>query len=104
MKKRQSSAHDEEFWADIIRDVNIKNVPVQYLSEILVEFNNNKIWTIELHKNLSSEQYEKLEKHLHYMLTEYRENIVKVNYSININKVKKDVTSKTKKLLKKTQK
>lgn len=95
--------YDElDCWPEIFNDIKIKIIPVKYLSEVSILFANNKVWKIELYEHLTVEQQNQFEKQLKQMLKVYSDNIVKINYKINVKKVKKDITSKTKKFFRKT--
>lgn len=104
MKKPKSSFDNDEFWIELIDNIEIRKIPVEYLLEIIIEFDNNKVWSVDLHPNLTPEQYKKLKNNLSHILKAYEDNIVNVTHKIDIKKIKKDIRSKTKTLFKKLQK
>lgn len=102
MKKIKSQLDSDKYWVDLIQTIKIKKIPVEYLSELTIVFDNNKVWSVDLHPNLTSEQYRKLEHNIDHILSTYDTSIVNVKHTIDIKKIKKDITSSTKKLLRNT--
>lgn len=104
MKKQKSVFDNDDVWAELISNIEIRKVPVEYLSEIIIEFDNNKVWSVDLHPNLTVEQYQRLEYNLSTIFKLYEGSIINVKHKIDIKKLRKDITSKTKPLFKKLQK
>lgn len=87
-----------EHWPEILKDVEIKAVPIEYLDSINVHFIDGKIWEIDL-KNESNAK--DLDKTLESFFNEYDDAIKRVDFSINTARVKKDVQARTKSFMKK---
>tara|TARA_B110000503_G_scaffold99799_1_gene149307 strand:- start:39266 stop:39565 length:300 start_codon:yes stop_codon:yes gene_type:complete len=87
-----------EHWPEILKDVEIKAVPIEYLDSINVHFFDGKIWEIDL-KNESN--VKNLEETLETFFNDYDDSIKRVDFSINTARVKKDVQARTRSFMKK---
>jgi len=48
-KKLPSEVIDH--WPEILKDINIEVLPLEYLDSVLISFSDGKIWDIDLTKN-----------------------------------------------------
>jgi len=85
-------------WPEVFDDVEINAVPLEYLDSIRVQFNDGKIWDIDI--NTSKNKVEDLEKSLDDLFEQYQDHIKTVDFRLNTEKVKRDITTRTKKFLK----
>jgi len=88
-----------EHWPEIFKDVEIKAVPIEYISSVIVTFDDGKIWEIELDKENSP--LEALDKTLDSFFDEYDEYIESVDFRLDTEQVIKDIKARTKQFLKK---
>ena len=87
-----------EHWPEILKDVEIKAVPIEYLDSINVHFFDGKVWEIDL-KNETN--IKNLDETLESFFDEYDDTIKRVDFSINTARVKKDVQARTNSFMKK---
>lgn len=87
-------------WPEVFKDVEIQTIPVQYLVSIRVEFEDGKIWEIELDKSKLSDD-QSIEDSLSTFFEEYSESIINIDFRLDTQKVIKDVKERTKRFLKK---
>jgi len=85
-------------WPEVFEDVDIDVVPLEYLHSVRVEFIDGKIWDIAI--DTSKNKIEILEKSLEELFDEYKDAIKNVDFRLNTNKVKEDITKRTRKFLK----
>jgi len=87
-------------WPEIFKDIEIHAVPIEYLDSINVTFVDGNTWVIDLddNKGLSNDD---VEMSLEELLDEYADTIANVDFSLNTQKVKRDIQARTKKFLKK---
>lgn len=87
-------------WPEVFKDVDVQSIPVDYLDSIRVEFNDGKIWEIELEKDTDTAK-EVLEDSLGTFFEEYSDSIANIDFRLNTHKVITDVKARTKTFMKK---
>ena len=85
-------------WPEVFDDVEIDVVPLEYLDSVRVQFADGKIWDIDI--NTQKNKVEDLERSLDELFEQYQDHIKNVDFRLNTEKVKRDITSRTKKFLK----
>lgn len=87
-------------WPEILGDITLNVIPLPYIDSISITFKNKKIWEIDFKKNLKNSHWEKFENELKEILTQYENDIENIDFKLDTIKLKKDITSCTKKFLK----
>ena len=87
-------------WPEVFNDVEIQTIPIEYLVSVRVEFNDGKMWEIELDKNKSASK-EVIEDSLGNFFDEYNDHIANIDFRLDTKKVINDVKSRTKSFMKK---
>ena len=72
-------------------------MPVAYLEVIRLEFKNGRIWEIDIKEQLSESHSQLVADKLVDTFQEYQEEISKIDFKIDVEKLKKDVEKETKK-------
>ena len=93
----------EDTWPGILDEIEIKYVPVEYISSVEVTFTDGNSWSIEIEKageDTTEDEAQELEDSLESLFEEYEDVIEGVNFILDVEKVKEDITSKTKSLMK----
>ena len=85
-------------WPEVFEDMYMNTMPVAYLKSVRLEFNNGRIWEIDIQEQLGNATNDIVAEKLLDTFQEYREDITKVDFSIDIQRLKQDITDKTKKL------
>jgi hypothetical protein len=85
-------------WPEVFEDLEISIVPLEYLHSVRVSFEDGKIWDIDLSTKKMS--VENLQTALDELFHEYQEVIKNVDFRLDTEKVKLDVTQRTKRFLK----
>lgn len=87
-----------DHWPEVFKDVEIEVLPVEYLHSVRVTFTDGKIWDIDL--KAENETID-VQNALSELVEEYEDAIVSVDFRLDTEKVKKDITSRTRSFMKK---
>ena len=85
-------------WPEVFEDMYMNTMPVAYLKSVRLEFNNGRIWEIDIQEQLGNATNEIVAEKLLDTFQEYKEEIIKVDFAIDIQKLKEDVIKQTKKI------
>jgi hypothetical protein len=86
-------------WPEVFEDMYMNTMPVDYLHSLRLEFSNGRIWEIDIQERLTDSTPDSLADKILEIFQEYREDITKIGFSINVDKLKKDIENQTKDLL-----
>ena len=86
-------------WPEVFEDMYMNTMPVAYLKSVRLEFNNGRIWEIDIQEQLGNATNEVVAEKLLDTFQEYKEEIIKVDFAVDIQKLKADVIKQTKKIL-----
>lgn len=84
-------------WPEVFEDLYMNTMPVAYLEVIRLEFKNGRIWEINIKEQLSESHSQLIADKLVDTFQEYQEEISKIDFKIDVEKLKKDVEKETKK-------
>ena len=76
----------------------MNTMPVAYLEHVHLEFRNGRIWQIDIKEQLTDEDADAVADKLIEMLQEYKEDIQKIDFKIDVDRLKKDIKDSTKDL------
>jgi len=91
-------------WPEVFSDVEVKAIPLEYLHSIRVIFDNGKVWDLNIATYAKKHGVDNLDAQIQELLSNYDESIEHIDFRLNVNKVKKDITKQTKSFLKKPKK
>lgn len=83
-------------WPEVFEDLYMNTMPVAYLDVIRLEFKNGRIWEINIKEQLSESHSQLIADKLVDTFQEYQEEISKIDFKIDIEKLKKDISNSTK--------
>jgi len=86
-------------WPEIFEDLYVNTVPISYLECIRLEFNNGRIWEIDVKGQLLSNSCDAVTSRILETFREYQSEIVKLDFKIDIFKMQNDISDQTNKLL-----
>jgi len=87
----------ETNWEEIFDTVNYDYLPIEYVGTIIVTFLDGKVWEVDLHnKNNVDDPADTIAT----FLDEYNEKIDTVDFRLDTDRIKKDITKRTKRFLK----
>jgi hypothetical protein len=99
-KNNKFPPHIIDHWPEVFDDVEIKAVPIDYITAVNVHFHDGKVWQINLDETAKKTE-SPLEEVLEAFFTEYDEQIESIDFELNTRKVKKDIRERTRKFMKK---
>lgn len=90
-------------WPEILNDVDVKAVPLEYLDSMRIIFTDGKVWDFTV-KETTSDVLDELETQLEELINNYEDVIEHIDFRLDIDRVRADVTSQTKNFLKRSRK
>lgn len=82
-------------WPEVFEDLYMNTMPVAYLEHVHLQFRNGRIWQIDIREQLTDDDADAVADKLLEMLQEYKEDIQKIDFKIDIDRLKKDITDST---------
>lgn len=93
-----SDEENNDYWEEIFDSIDKDFLPIEYIKCIIVQFNDGKIWEIDTgKKNLT---HEEIEETLKTFFQEFDDVIETVDFRLDLEKIKNDVSRRTKRFLK----
>jgi len=86
-------------WPEVFEDLYMNTMPVAYVKSLRLEFKSGRIWEIDVMEQLEDLSSDALADRILETFNEYRNEITKVDFSIDIEKLKNDIKNQTKDLL-----
>jgi hypothetical protein len=88
-----------QHWPEVLKDIDVKVVPIEYLAALRVTFKDKKVWEVDLNRSKNLELT--LEEVLEDFFEEYGDKIDTVDFRLDTIKVKTDIQKRTKVFMKK---
>lgn len=85
-------------WPEIFEDVNIETVPVEYLHSVKITFEDGKVWEIDTAKNPEGVA---IDEAIEALMEEYEDVITNVDFRLDTERVKQDISRRTQQFMKK---
>jgi hypothetical protein len=70
-------------------------MPVHYLESIRLEFGNGRIWEINIKEQLANSHSDIVANKLVETFAEYKEDIKKIDFKIDVERLKKDIQNQS---------
>ncbi len=86
-------------WPEVFEDLYMNTMPVTYIDTINLEFSDGRIWQIDVKKQLAEDDADSVAERLMMTLGEYKETITKIDFKIDVIRLKKDIEDSSKSLL-----
>jgi hypothetical protein len=86
-------------WPEVFEDLYMNTMPVAYLDNIHLEFVNGRVWEIDIGEQLKKSNAEDIAERLLNTLQEYKDEIKKIDFKVNIDRLKADIMDSTKNML-----
>lgn len=100
MPKKRFPPDIVSHWPEVLNDVDVSAVPIEYLQSVRIIFVDNRVWDIDLQSHARSSEGKKLEVALEELFTTYDDKIKHVDFRLDTNKMKQDVQKKTRRFMK----
>jgi hypothetical protein len=88
-----------DLWPEIFGEVTLNVVPLVYVHTIEITFKNTKVWEIDFKKNLKAQSWDVFEKEIKEIIRQYEDDIDKIDFKLDTDRIKKDMIKHTKKFL-----
>jgi hypothetical protein len=86
-------------WPEVFEDLYMNTMPVAYLVTVHIEFDNGRVWQIDVKEQLTDSNPDEIADRLLETMQEYKDTIKKMDFKIDIDKLKKDIGDSTKTML-----
>ena len=88
-------------WDDILEEIELRYLPIEYLKNIIVTFVDGTVWDIDVMSSQRKQASEDIEASLDELFEEYQDTIEAVDFRLDLEKVKRDLSKRVNKFLKK---
>lgn len=85
-------------WPEVFEDLYMNTMPVAYLDTLVIEFVDGRIWEIDVADQLDDSDPNEVTDQLLNTMQEFKHDITKIDFKINIDKLKSDIEHSTKDL------
>ena len=86
-------------WPEVFEDLYMNTMPVAYLILLRLEFINGRIWEINVQEQLANAEADEIANKLLNIFQEYRNDIKKIDFQIDVERLKNDIQESSKNLL-----
>lgn len=87
-------------WPEVFDELYMNTMPVAYVKSLRLEFKNGRIWEVDVKEQLEECSSDMVSEKILSTFHEYRDDISKVDFSIDIDKLKKDIKKSTRQFFK----
>jgi len=82
----------------VFEDLYMNTMPVAYLDTVHLEFADGRVWQINIKDQLKEIEADSIADKLLETLTEYKDEIKKIDFKVDIERLKKDIADSSKTL------
>jgi len=100
VSKSNTSNDKEEEWKDILDEIDIEYLPIQYISRIIIKFHDGASWDIDIDDSRKKQTQEEIEDSLDAMFEEYDDKIATIDFRLDLERVKYDLGKRVYRFLK----
>jgi hypothetical protein len=86
-------------WPEVFEDLYMNTMPVAYLEMVHLEFADGRVWQIDIKEQLKDVHPDEIATKLIETLQEYKDEIKKLDFKVDIERLKKDIADSTKEIL-----
>jgi hypothetical protein len=83
-------------WPEVFEDLYMNTMPVAYLEMVHLEFVNGRVWQIDIKEQMKALDADEIAAKLLETLQEYKDEIKKLDFKVDIERLKKDIGDSTK--------
>lgn len=100
MPKRQFKLpkHLIKKWPEVLEDLEMNTMPLAYLDLIKLEFTDGRIWHISINDLLKEHAPDDVVDHILNIIEGNEGEIKKIDFDIDVDRLKEDIDKETKKL------
>jgi len=83
-------------WPEVFEDLYMNTMPVAYLDSVRLEFTDGRVWEIDVKNELSKQAADGMADALINTLQEYKDEIKKIDFKVDVDRLKKDIKDSSK--------
>lgn len=83
-------------WPEVFEDLYMNTMPVAYLENVHLEFADGRVWEINIRDQLKVSNSEDIAGKLLSTLQEYKDEIKKIDFKVDVEQLKLDIRDSTK--------
>jgi hypothetical protein len=83
-------------WPEVFEDLYMNTMPVAYLEMVHLEFVNGRVWQIDIKEQMKALHPDEIAAKLLETLKEYKDEIKKLDFKVDVERLKKDIGDSTK--------
>ena len=95
LRKNKLPKNVIDIWPDVFGEVDIKVIPLEYLHSIRVVFKDGKIWDIDIANSNTADSEVNIQEELEGIFQAYENDILNVDFRLDIKRVKEDIKKRT---------
>ena len=101
-KRDKLSRGVQSTWPEVLKDIDVDVIPIEYLVTIRVMFKDKKIWEIDMQSSRNKLGDDKvLEDVLQELFDEYENSIENIDFRLDIERLKNDIQKRPRVFMKK---
>ena len=104
LPKRQLNKTIVDQWPEIFADVDLTAIPVPYLHSVMITFKDGRQWNVVLKPEDRESTDGEIPKSLTELFENYQDHIQHVDFRLDVDKIKHDITQSTRRFLKRKRK
>ena len=86
-------------WPEVFEDLYMNTMPVAYLDFVTLEFIDGRVWEINVKEQTKNNDHDLVADRLLETFQEYKDDIKKIDFKLDIKKLKKDIKKQSKDIL-----
>ena len=86
-------------WPEVFEDLYMNTMPVAYLDSVRLDFTDGRVWEIDVKNELTKQTSENIADVLLNTLQEYKDEIKKIDFKVDVTRLKKDIINSSKNVL-----
>lgn len=99
-KSKKVSIKGDDYWDPIFDSIDMQYLPLEYLDKILLTFEDGTQWDIDLKDSRQKQTVDQIETSLDELFEEYDPYIEEIDFRLDMERVKKDLTTRVFRFLK----
>jgi hypothetical protein len=98
--KRKVDTEDNSSWENILDEIDMDYLPIEYISNIVIRFKDGTTWDINIDDSRKKQSQEQIEESLDQLFEEYEPHIETLDFRLDLDRVKHDVSRRVYRFLK----
>jgi hypothetical protein len=90
----------DDDWQDILQEIDIDILPIEYMNRILIHFKDKTTWDIDIKDSRKKQPVDEIEKTLDDLFEEYDDRIENIDFRMDMERLREDLDKRVKRFLK----